>query len=238
MAPQSQCQNPKKNVIDPEFIIKNYGADSVRLFILSDSPPEKDVQWSDQGMASSYKFIQKLWLLHKEIKTKIKKENKDIYDDKIEKFTNQIIAKITTNLEKFNYNVIIANMYETYNFLINYVKTNQNIKNLEVNYKKILICFSPIIPHLISECLSELGASENLSWPKYEESQLQEDQINMVVQINGRKRALINVEKDMEERILLEIVKKDKNVEKYINNNQIKKVIYVQNRLINILINE
>ena len=238
VGPSESMSKSKKNVIDPEFIIKNYGADSVRLFILSDSPPEKDVQWSDQGMASSYKFIQKLWLLHKEIKTKIKKENKDIYDDKIEKFTNQIIAKITTNLEKFNYNVIIANMYETYNFLINYVKTNQNIKNLEVNYKKILICFSPIIPHLISECLSELGASENLSWPKYEESQLQEDQINMVVQINGRKRALINVEKDMEERILLEIVKKDKNVEKYINNNQIKKVIYVQNRLINILINE
>ena len=238
VGPSESMSKSKKNVIDPEFIIKNYGADSVRLFILSDSPPEKDVQWSDQGMAASYKFIQKLWLLHKEIKTKIKKENKDIYDDKIEKFTNQIIAKITTNLEKFNYNVIIANMYETYNFLINYVKTNQNIKNLEVNYKKILICFSPIIPHLISECLSELGASENLSWPKYEESQLQEDQINMVVQINGRKRALINVEKDMEERILLEIVKKDKNVEKYINNNQIKKVIYVQNRLINILINE
>ena len=238
VGPSESMSKSKKNVIDPEFIIKNYGADSVRLFILSDSPPEKDVQWSDQGMASSYKFIQKLWLLHKEIKTKIKKENKDIYDDKIEKFTNQIIAKITTNLEKFNYNVIIANMYETYNFLINYVKTNQNIKNLEVNYKKILICFSPIIPHLISECLSELGASENLSWPKYEESQLQEDQINMVVQINGRKRALINVEKDMEERILLEIVKKDKNVEKYINNNQIKKVIYVQNRVINILINE
>ena len=238
VGPSESMSKSKKNVIDPEFIIKNYGADAVRLFILSDSPPEKDVQWSDQGMASSYKFIQKLWLLHKEIKTKIKKENKDIYDDKIEKFTNQIIAKITTNLEKFNYNVIIANMYETYNFLINYVKTNQNIKNLEVNYKKILICFSPIIPHLISECLSELGASENLSWPKYEESQLQEDQINMVVQINGRKRALINVEKDMEERILLEIVKKDKNVEKYINNNQIKKVIYVQNRLINILINE
>ena len=66
----------KKNVIDPEFIINNYGADSVRLFILSDSPPEKDVQWSEQGMISSYKFIQKLWILHTEIKLKISKEKK------------------------------------------------------------------------------------------------------------------------------------------------------------------
>ena len=238
VGPSESMSKSKKNVIDPEFIIKNYGADSVRLFILSDSPPEKDVQWSEQGMVSSYKFIQKLWLLNTEIKSKIKKENKNIYDDKIEKFTNQIILKITTNLEKFNYNVIIANMYETYNFLINYVKNNKNIKNLEINYKKILICFSPIIPHLTSECLDELGALEDLSWPKYEESQLQEDQINMVVQINGRKRALLNIKKDMEERILLEIVKKDKNVGKYINNKQVKKVIYVQNRLINILVNE
>ena len=240
VGPSESMSKSKKNVIDPEFIIKNYGADSVRLFILSDSPPEKDVQWSEQGMVSSYKFIQKLWLLNTEIKSKIKKENKNIYDDKIEKFTNQIILKITTNLEKFNYNVIIANMYETYNFLINYVKNNKNIKNLEINYKKILICFSPIIPHLTSECLDELGAGalEDLSWPKYEESQLQEDHINMVVQINGRKRALLNIKKDMEERILLEIVKKDKNVGKYINNKRVKKVIYVQNRLINILVNE
>ena len=77
MVHQSQCQN-QKNVIDPEYIIKNYGADAVRLFILSDSPPEKDVQWSDQGMASSYKFIQKLWILHTEVKNKIlyQKESK------------------------------------------------------------------------------------------------------------------------------------------------------------------
>ena len=71
----------KKNVIDPEYIIKNYGADSVRLFILSDSPPEKDVQWSEQGMASSYKFIQKLWNLHNEIKNKIN-EGKDKFRQK------------------------------------------------------------------------------------------------------------------------------------------------------------
>ena len=117
VGPSESMSKSKKNVIDPEFIIKNYGADSVRLFILSDSPPEKDVQWSEQGMISSYKFIQKLWILHKEIKHKIENEEKNILDNEIEKFTNQTIFKITNNLEKFNYNVIIANMYETYNFL-------------------------------------------------------------------------------------------------------------------------
>ena len=117
VGPSESMSKSKKNVIDPEFIIKNFGADSVRLFILSDSPPEKDVQWSEQGMVSSYKFIQKLWLLHNSVKSKIEKEQKNNFDNKLEEFTNQIIAKITNNLEKFNYNVIIANMYETYNFL-------------------------------------------------------------------------------------------------------------------------
>ena len=122
IGPSESMSKSKKNVVDPEFIIENYGADSVRLFILSDSPPEKDVQWSEQGMVSSYKFIQKLWILHCEIKSKIENEKKDIFDKEIEKFTNSTIAKITNNLEKFNYNVIVANMYETYNYLINYVK--------------------------------------------------------------------------------------------------------------------
>ena len=205
------------------------------MFILSDSPPEKDVQWSEQGMVSSYKFVQKLWLLHSEIKAKIKNEDKNITDDKIEKFTNQTISKITNNLEKFNYNVIIANMYETYNFLMNYIKINKDIKNLESNYKKILTCFFPIIPHFTSECLNELGDLENLKWPEYQKNQLEEDQVKIVVQINGRKRALFNVKKGIKETVLLEIIKKDSNTKKYLNNANINKVIYVQNRLINIL---
>ena len=228
----------KKNVIDPEFIIKNYGADSVRLFILSDSPPEKDVQWSEQGMTSSYKFIQKLWILHSEIKKKISIEKSDIIDDEIEKFTNQLIVKFTHNLEKFNYNVIIANMYETYNFLINYIKRKENVKNLKENYKKIIICFSPVIPHFASECLEDFKLHKNIKWPDFDKSALEEEKINFVIQINGRKRAVLNEKKDIEETALLEKVKKDKILEKYLNKKEMKKIIFVKNRLMNILINE
>ena len=238
VGPSESMSKSKKNVIDPEFIIENYGADSVRLFILSDSPPEKDVQWSEQGMVSSYKFIQKLWTLHNEIMINIKKENLGEIDLKIEKFTNQTIAKITNNLDKFNYNVIIANMYETYNYLANYIKNSKNIKNLSENYKKILICFSPIIPHFSSECLSDLGSEGNLNWPKYDENLLENDKINVVIQINGKKRTVLNVNKGIEETKLLEIVKKDKMTSKYLINISIKKIIYIQDRLMNILIND
>ena len=129
----------KKNTIDPENIIKNYGADSVRLFILSDSPPEKDVQWSDQGMLASFKFVQKLWTLNSKILDKIKDNNQNDEGKNLTKFTNQLINKITQNLEKFHYNVIVANFYEMYNFLIK--ETDKPIKKeiLIENYKKILI---------------------------------------------------------------------------------------------------
>ena len=229
----------KKNVIDPESIINNYGADSVRLFILSDSPPEKDVQWSEQGMISSYKFIQKLWILHLKIKNKLSSEKNEIMDNlELNKFTNQLIHKITNNLENFNYNVIIANMYETYNFLIKHIEKNINPKNLLENYKKILITFSPIIPHLANECLLNINSDQKLKWPIANKDYLKNENIDYVIQINGKKRMIINAEINLKEEKILNIAKNEKLLDKYLNNKSIKKIIFVKNRLINILVNE
>ena len=149
-----------------------------------------------------------------------------------------MIAKLTLNLEKFNYNVIIANMYETYNYLISYIKNNKNIKSLDINYKKLLICFSPVIPHFVNECLHDLKISEDLSWPEYDESLLESDEISYVIQINGKKRAIIKAERDIGERDLLEILKRDSILKKYFSKSEIKKIIFVKNRLMNLLINE
>ena len=238
VGPSESMSKSKKNVVDPEYIINNYGADSVRLFILSDSPPEKDVQWSEQGMVSSYKFIQKLWNIHNQIKKKILDEENHHLDEDLEKYTNNLIAKITNNLEKFNYNVIVANMYETYNYLINFIKDKQDLKNLEDNYKKILVCFLPVIPHFSSECLSDLNTNEEIKWPDYDKSILDNEEVKFVVQINGRKRAILNVKKDISENELLKLAKDNNIIDKYLSNAEINKVIFVQNRLINILTNE
>ena len=235
VGPSESMSKSKKNVIDPEFIIKNYGADSVRLFILSDSPPEKDVQWSEQGMVSSYKFIQKFWILHNEIKLKIKNEKKENFNKEIDIFTNKMIYKISNSLEKFNYNVIIANMYETYNYLFEYVKKFKDIKNLENNYIKILICFSPVIPHFTNECLSELKVNK-FNWPNFDENLLQEESAQIVIQINGKKRGIINVKKGASKEDIIKIVATDNVGQKYLINKEVKKAILVENRLINILI--
>ena len=235
VGPTESMSKSKKNTIDPENIIKNYGADSVRLFILSDSPPEKDVQWSAQGMLASFKFIQKLWTLNSKILNKIKENNQNDEGKNLTKFTNQLINKITQNLEKFHYNVIIANFYEMYNFLIK--ETDKPIKKetLIENYKKILILMNPFIPHFSNECLNTIN-EDQIKWPKVSRGDLIEENINFVVQINGKKRAILKVKRDMLEKEILETIKLNQEIEKFINNQIIKKSIFVPNRLINIII--
>ncbi|MDA8845663.1 leucine--tRNA ligase [Candidatus Pelagibacter bacterium] len=235
VGPTESMSKSKKNTIDPENIIKNYGADSVRLFILSDSPPEKDVQWSDQGMLASFKFVQKLWALNSKILDKIKDNNQNDEGKNLTKFTNQLINKVTQNLEKFHYNVIVANLYEMYNFLIK--ETDKPLKKeiLIENYKKILILMNPFIPHFSNECLNTIN-EDQIKWPKVSKGDLIEENINFVVQINGKKRAILKVKRDMIEKEILETIKLNQEIEKFINNQKIKKSIFVPNRLINIII--
>ena len=227
----------KKNTIDPEKIINDFGADAVRLFILSDSPPEKDVQWSEQGMKASYKFIQKLWTLHEKIKQII---NKNIKGEKeeISKYTNQLINKVNNSLERFNYNVIIANMYEVYNYLFNKIDNKVDSANLKENYRKILTVMSPVIPHFTSECLSELKFETQQKWPIIDKKLLEEDRINYVIQINGKKKGILNTYKDISEEKLLNEIKKTSDINKIIGNKKIKKSFFVKNKLINILLYE
>ena len=227
----------KKNTIDPEEIINSYGADAVRLFILSDSPPEKDVQWSEQGMQASYKFLQKLWGLNELILEKIKIKGNDNTNEKnLEIFINETIEKFNYNLEKFNYNVLIANLYETYNFLIDLVNKNINGDILLENYKKILIIMSPIIPHYASECLHKFGITEKLEWPEVDKNKIKKETIEYVIQINGKKRGNLMAKPNMNEKELMELIIKDDKINKSLLKKKIDKTFYVKNRLVNILV--
>jgi leucyl-tRNA synthetase len=239
VGPTESMSKSKKNTIDPENIIKKYGADAVRLFILSDSPPEKDVQWSDQGMTSSYKFVQKFWLLHKKIVNRIvvEKNNEENYESySLNEFSNNLIQKMTKNLEKFHYNVLVANLYETYNFLNKEINKKINKKDLLKNYELILRVINPILPHLISECLEEIKSKNNEVWPIPEQKYLEKDNVNIVIQINGKKRSVINTKKDSDEKIVTDELKKDAKIQKFLENGNIIRSIFVKNKLINLII--
>ena len=190
-------------------------------------------------MIASYKFLQKLWILHKKIKVKILNSNHDIEENKsLQKFTNQMINKITNNLDGFNYNVIIANIYESYNFLNKEVDKKINSEIIRDCYKKILTLFFPAIPHFASECMEDLGVMDGVVWPKVNIDFLEEEKIDYVIQINGKKRAILNESRDIDQDGLMEKIKSNKLSEKYLKDKSINKIIFVKNRLINLLINE
>ena len=235
VGPSESMSKSKKNTIDPENIINNYGADSVRLFILSDSPPEKDVQWSEEGIVASYKFIQKLWNLHSKILIEIDQNNSEDKSLELTKFTNKFIKKMTDNLENFSYNIIVANLHEMYSFLTKEIIVGFKKDTILENYKKILIAISPIIPHFSAECLKSIKVNNEITWPSYDERQLQKSSCLIVVQINGKKRGLINTKLNLTEEKLMQLINEDEKITKYLKGNDIKKKIYIKNKLINII---
>ena len=237
VGPSESMSKSKKNTIDPEQMIKNYGADAVRLFILSDSPPEKDVQWSEQGMVASYKFIQKFWILHKKIILRSQQQNDvQTFSEAIEEFTNQIINKLNVSLNKFSYNVIIANLHEIYTFFNKTLEEKDLHENLISNYIKILTIMLPVTPHLASECLDEISIEKNYFWPKINDKYLQSSQCKIVVQINGKKRGLISTKKSIKESDLIEEIKKTKELQKFIEEKTIIKTIFIKDKLINLIL--
>ena len=235
VGPSESMSKSKKNTIDPENIINNFGADAARLFILSDSPPEKDVQWSEEGISASSKFIQKLWILHQTVMEEIQKNNLEDTNNELSKFTNKFIKKISNNLENFSYNIIIANLHEMYSSLTKLIKNNYKQDTIRENYIKILTTLMPIVPHFSNECLELLNTNKELKWPIYDENAIEEKSTIIVIQINGKKRAIIDVKKNINENDLMELIYSDEKITKYFDKNEIKKKIYIKNKLINII---
>tara|TARA_Y100000385_G_scaffold85451_1_gene87734 strand:- start:550 stop:1443 length:894 start_codon:yes stop_codon:yes gene_type:complete len=235
VGPSESMSKSKKNTIDPEKIISNYGADSVRLFILSDSPPEKDVQWSEEGIISSFKFIQKLWNLNLKFTKQIEQNYNDDDDQELDKYTNIFLKKITDNLDNFSYNKMVANLHEMYSSLFKQIDKKYTKKTLISNFEKILIAINPIIPHFSNECM-HLLKSKKMSWPKYDENQLIENKIKIVIQINGKKRGLIETNRDISEQELTNIINNNDTLKKYLNKQTFKRKIFIKNKLMNIII--
>ena len=127
-------------------------------------------------------------------------------------------------------------MHEMYSFLIKDLNKKYKVNTLKENYKKILISISPIIPHFANECLEMINENKNVNWPSYDHSLIEDKEIQMVVQINGKKRGILKVDRNIEESKLYEEIMKDEKINKYLKEKVIKKKIYVKNRLVNLII--
>ena len=239
VGPSESMSKSKKNTVDPEKIIKSYGADAVRLFILSDSPPEKDVQWSEEGMKSSFKFLQKLWTLNQKILEEINADYPKNNSNELDIVTSKLIYNVQTNIENFSYNKIVANFYEMHSAINKIINKKIDKESWIRNYQNILTVMLPVIPHFANECLETLKngpIEDEIFWPKINEKILIKDNVNFVIQINGKSRGILNLKAGIKEKELLEKIFNDDKMKKYIKDKNIKNKIFIPDKLINIVI--
>ena len=223
----------KKNVVDPESMIRTYGADAVRWFILSDSPPEKDVQWSNQGVNAAYKFLQKIYNLVNLITVRADQNGKE--DVELDYKINQYVLKITSQIESFGLNVAVANIYSTYNLFFQSLDKKISNKCLVKNFSKFLKTLIPFVPHIACECLEQIEEKHIDEWPKIEKNLKVEEKVRLAIQINGKTKKIIEVDKDIDENRVLNECLKDKKINEQINEKKIIRTIFVKNKIINYL---
>jgi len=230
----------KKNIVDPDDIIKIYGADAVRWFILSDSPPDRDIQWSDSGIQGAFKYIQKIWRVCEKIK--IYKKEKEETDNNFLIKINILIKEITECIEKFHINVAVAKLYIYLNNLNEEIdKKTLNEEEIITAYKKYLIIISAFIPYIANECWEKITRQNNLSsqdWPKIENTLIKKDNFDVVIQINGKKRAIINAINDESEEDIFSKSLAIKNIKVILDEKNIIKKIFIKNKLLNIVTND
>ena len=177
-----------------------------------------------------------MWVLNLQITDEIKKKHINDSDDEFKKITNSFINDVTENLSKFTYNKIIANFHEIHSTISKLLQKKYTSKTIIENYKKILICMMPVIPHFANECIELLGDSSAITWPDINKKLLVEENINFVIQINGKKRGLIKANRNISENEILRLIKENTEINKYIKNQELKKKIFVPNKLINIIV--
>ena len=231
--PESMSKS-KKNTVDPETMIKQYGADAIRWFILSDSPPEKDVQWSDTGVASAHKFLQRIWDLNYLIFNKTNETNNNDNEKKFILEINNFVMKIDNSIKNFRFNVSIAYFYEAYRYFKDNLKNGINKNTLEKNIIKIMKLMIPFTPHLAYECLELIGCTKTNNWPKIEKNVVEE--VKLAVQINGKTRDILTVKKNLDEKELNETIISKSKANKYIENKKVIKTIFVKNKIINYIV--
>jgi len=227
----------KKNVVDLETILENYGVDVIRLLVLSDSPAEKDLEWSASGIEGSIKFITRFQNMFEEIVKKVDQSN--VSNDKLLSLIHYTIKHVTEDIEAFRLNKAIARNRELYNALSEELLQNTpDIKTLKEGLSILIRLFNPFIPHVTEELWEKLGNSTRLyqmSFPSFDESLLKSQSYVIAIQINGKLRDTHEFMVDTSEEEIKTTIIELPIIKKYLTNNIIKKIIIVPGKIVNIV---
>ncbi len=239
----TKMSKSKGNTINPDDIIKKYGADTLRLFIMFAAPPEQSLEWSDSSIEGSHKFLKRLWAFTYKIinrNDEINKKNNQLSKKTLTKI-HKTIEKVSKDMfDRQNFNTAIAAVMELSNDLIKYEQSDESDKGVcNEGLKVMLKLLSPITPHITQELWIALGNNNlimNESWPIVNPEALVETKKEIIVQINGKLRGRITINIEFSESQINSIIQKDKQICKYLENQNVKKIIYVKNKLINYVI--
>ena len=240
-----------RNVVDPEQLIQKYGADTARLFCLFASPPEKDLEWSDQGVDGAYRFLARVWRLIAEYREELRNagalpeaEIADAVVREVRRKTHQTIKKVTEDIsERFHFNTAISAVMELVNLLYQFNPREINNQNAWSVFREaveaVILLLAPMVPHACEELWQELGCRDTIikhGWPAFDPVIAEADEVVIVIQVNGKLRGQITVSaKAPEEEVKKQAFACDK-VQPWVEGKEIKKVISVPGKLINIVV--
>jgi len=214
----------KGNIVDPDSMIKQYGADALRMFILFAAPPETELEWDDRGLEGTYKFLNRVWRISENLKEKS--------DLELVKIMHRMIKKITEDIESFKFNTAIAGLMEFVNAIYQFGADKEAFENL-------ILMISPIAPHFAEELWQSLGKNGSIckaAWPRFEAKYLIDAVVTIIVQVNGKVRTKIEVPVGIKDDELKDIIIADEKLKSWIENKQINNFIIVPKKLVNIVI--
>jgi len=239
----------KKNIVDPEKLINQYGADTVRLFILFAAPPERDLEWSAQGVEGAHRFLGRVWRLVKDAlpyikdKKSYKEGSLSKHQQVLHRKTHQTIKKVTEDIERFHFNTAVSALMELLNTMTDFwQKGNRDETSCKIMREAIetfVILASPFVPHIAEELWHALGHSSWLidePWPKWDEEAIKEERIWIVIQINGKVRARMEVPAGITKEDAQKAALAQERVKQLLAEKEIQKIVWVPNKLINIVV--
>ena len=244
----SKMSKSKGNVVSPEEIIAKYGADTARLFILFAAPPERDLEWSDQGVEGAWRFLNRVWRIVGQF-TPLVKEGKDNYDvskltkeeTALRRVLHQTVAKVTDDVEnRFTFNTAISSIME----LVNELYTFQDVEMVNAGLVREVVIdliklLAPFSPHITEEMWNEIGGEGSVhaqKWPSFDEEAMKEDEVEIVLQINGKVRDRIVVPAEADKTAMEKAALAQPKVQQYTEGKTVVKVIAVPGKLVNIVV--
>ena len=222
----------KGNVVNPDDIVDQYGADTLRLYEMFMGPLEESVPWDEKGLHGANKWVQRVWRLLMDDNNHLRDRVSTFNDGKLTKVYNQTVKKVTEDYERMHFNTAISQ-------LMVFVNEAYKVGDLPVEYMKGFVkMIAPIMPHMAEELWSQFGESDTITyqpWPTYDPKALVEDEVEMIVQVNGKVRAKIKMAKDTDRDEAQQLALANEHVKKFTDGKDIKKVIVVPNKIVNIV---